>query len=175
MKRFATIILTLLFCLCAFAQDPLPPTDTGFPAKFTLGSGIGFKPYQTPINSGSSAFVEGGWQFSPGYFAFSRVELRSTDAQMVVEGCKSVYARATNLLLICGGAGLGADSNSVGLTVPAGGKWFFAPGALAKNNAWVAVEIGVTKSTVPAPVQSNGTTISAVQPDFRIGIHKIFP
>lgn len=159
------------------APAPVDPTaapaSTSFAPQWLLGSGAGFKPYQTSIKAGSSAFVEGGWQFTPGMFAFTRVDLRSTDAQMVSEGCKTVFAKASTALMICGGAGFGVDATNVGISLAAGGKWFFAPKLLQKQNAWVSVEIGIDRNTVPAPASSSGN-VNPVQPDFRFGIFKAF-
>jgi hypothetical protein len=168
-----SIVLALVCCMAAFGQSVEPPAATGFGAQYVLGSGIGFKPYQTPIKAGSSAFVEGGWQFSQGLFAFTRVELRSTDAQMLLEGCKSVFANPANVLMICGGPGFGANGTNIGVSFTGGGKWLFAPAALRRQGAWLGIEMGVDKTTVPAPVTSDAS-VSPVQPSFRFGIFKVF-
>lgn len=162
------IFVTLTLTLCAFGQvsdDPAP--------SFILGTGAGFKPYQTPIKSGASAFTEGGMTVTTGIFAFVRVDLRATDAQMILEGCKSLYTNPSNLLMVCGGPGFGADASNIGVAFAGGGKWFFAPKLLRKSDTWLGIEIGVAKSTVPAPV-TPAATISPVQPDFRVGIAKFF-
>jgi len=158
------------------SSDPPAPSVTStaqFDGQFLVGSGAGFKPYQTSVKNGSSAFVEGGWQFATGLFSFVRVDMRSTDAQMMIEGCKSLFSSTSNLLMLCGGPGFGADANNVGISFTGGGKWFFAPKALAKESVWIAIEMGVDKTTVPAPVVGS-SVVSPVQPDFRVGIFKKF-
>jgi hypothetical protein len=195
MRRLYVTILIMTFAIAAaFAQtvptpdaapaanttiQPLVLPDPPLQAKditFFLGTGSGFKPYQTSVKAGASAFVQGGMklQDSLGLYGFARVDLFSTYAQMVVEGCKSIVTKSWMIAMACGGPGFGADSNSLGIAFAGTGKMFFSPAKVRKHNIWVDLEIGVDKSTVPAPVQTTGTStaiISPVQPTFRLGIH----
>jgi hypothetical protein len=185
-EPFMKLTLLVLLSAAAFAQEPAsqgtitdqlqtgPPAATGFSGTFLLGSGAGFKPYQTTIRAGSSAFVEAGWQFARGMFVFPRVDMRSTDAQMVIEGCKSLVARPYTLALLCGGPGFGANASNLGLSLAAGGKLFFSPKALQRANTWLGIEMGVAKTTVPAPVSPDSVVVNPVQPEFRVGIFRIF-
>jgi hypothetical protein len=182
-----SIVMVLVVALGAIAlgQDtvptpavtvPTPPAVSGTGWAWALGSGAGFKPYQTTIKAGSSGFVEGGWQFSPGLFLFGRIDMRATDAQMLFEGCKSVFTKPYSVLMLCGGPGFGADATNVGISLAAGGKSYFSPKPLQKQNAWIGVEVGVSKTTVPAPVSPppGSTVVNPVQPEFRVGIFKTF-
>lgn len=161
---------------CAAKDACLSPTDT----QFLLGTGSGFKPYQSSIKDSSSAFVEGGYHAASKAWVFARVEFYSTYAQMVAEGCLSMFSSQNHNLLLCGGPGFGADATSAGLALAGGGKWFFSPAALNRHNVWVGLEMGVVKTTVPAPSTTTVTTpptttsVSPVQPDIRIGIHYTF-
>jgi hypothetical protein len=187
MKLTITVVLLMLLCLPLISQSntqtqPAPTVNStqaiaSSQTQFLLGSGIGFKPYQTSIRAGSSAFVEGGYQPTPGFLAFVRIDMRSTDAQMLVEGCKTLAAKPYTLLMVCGGPGFGADSTSVGVSYTGSGKLFFSPGRrMQAQNVWVGIEIGVDKATVPAPVSPapTSTAINPVQPDFRVGIFRTF-
>lgn len=158
---------------CAAKDACLAPADT----QFMLGTGSGFKPYQSSIKDSSSAFVEGGYHASSKIWTFARVEFYSTYAQMVAEGCLSMFSSQGHNLMLCGGPGFGADATNAGLALAGGGKWFFSPAALNRHNVWVGLEMGVVKTTVPAPSSSTTTpptNVSPVQPDIRVGIHYSF-
>jgi hypothetical protein len=172
------ISLLLALCACAFAQT----TQSDAP-NWLLTTGIGYKPYQTTIKAGSSAFIEGGKLVSLGVYAFTRLDARSTDAQMVFEGCKTLFSAPNVIPMLCGGPGFGADANNVGMALSAGGKLFYrvtkfttAKGRVygLGDNTWLYVSVTVDRNNVPAPVSVNGGIINPVQPDFRFGISKTF-
>jgi hypothetical protein len=164
------------------AQQAQPQAAPSNGPQFILGSGLGFKPYQTSIKDGSSGFVQGGVRLSDavGIYTFARVVMHPTYAELIIEPCKVGIASGRYTLFLCGGLGVGANSDNVGMTVDGGGKLAYDVSGtrVGKHtlgeHTWLMIEVGVAKSTVPAPVSSVGTTISPVQPDFRVGIFKSF-
>lgn len=159
------------------ASAPAAPTavvDVNFSPQFLLGSGIGFKPYQTTIRAGSSAFVDFGARVANGLYSFSRVDMLPTYAQVVTGACKTMIGSGAWLLMACGQAGIGADANSVGVAYNAGGKLFYdASRRLHSEHTYIQGEIGVSKTNVPAPASAAGN-VNPVQIEFRFGIYKGF-
>jgi hypothetical protein len=173
--RNTTVRIALLLALCACALAQTTPPDA---PNWLLTTGIGYKPYQTTIKAGSSAFIEGGKLLSPGIYAFTRLDARSTDAQMVFEGCKTLFSAPNVIPMLCGGPGFGADANNVGMALSGGGKLFYRVTKAGKyslgDNTWLYMSVTVDRNNVPAPVSVNGVVINPVQPDFRFGISKTF-
>lgn len=173
MNKLTTItLLTVVLAIGALGQ-PATTTDP----NWLLTTGIGYKPYQTTIKAGSSAFIEGGKMITPGIYGFVRLDARSTDAQLIFEGCKTLFASPNVITMLCGGPGFGADANNVGVAFAGGGKLFYRINKVGKmslgENTWLHFAVTVDKNTVPAPVSADAT-ISPVQPNFRFGITKTF-
>lgn len=185
-RSVSRCVFLLAFALgAAVGQIAIAPPASTDP-NWLLTTGIGYKPYQTTIKAGSSAFIEGGKQVTPGLYGFVRLDARSTDAQMIFEGCKTLFSTENLLPMVCGGPGFGADANNIGLSLAGGGKLFYRVTKVRNfkvgDNTWLYFSVTVDKNVVPAPVTPNPTpanpggvlVISAVQPNFRIGISKTF-
>lgn len=177
-----SLLAAVLFAGAAFGQTAAADAAP----NWLLTTGIGFKPYLTSIRAGSSAFLEGGKQITPGVYGFARLDARSTDAQLIFEGCKTLFMTENFLPMVCGGPGFGANASNIGLSLAGGVKVHYRITKVRNfrlgDNTWLYFAVTVDKAVVPAPVTPNPTpsnptgvlVISDVQPNFRVGITKTF-
>ncbi len=171
-----TILLSLIFFLSfsVVAQD-LPPADTStFHPSYLIGTGVGFKPYMTPIKAGGSAPFTFGYRIAPNSYLLTDLDVRTTDAQLKLGYGRVLVSSGNSALMLRGDAGFGVNSDNAGFAMATGGTYFYdVSKRLRTDSTYIAVSVGVTKTTVPAPVQDS-ITVSPVQPEFRLQVFKSF-